>query len=64
MKFEMEHPTAGTIPMVRSPVNLEGSPPVYNRPPPTLGQHTDEVLKDVLGKSDKEIAALREAGVV
>jgi formyl-CoA transferase len=64
MKFEMEHPTAGTIPMVRSPVNLEGSPPVYNRPPPLLGEHTDQVLKDVLGKSDKEIAALREAGVV
>ncbi len=64
MKFDMDHPTAGTIPMVRSPVNLQGSPPVYNRPPPTLGQHTDDVLKDVLGKSDKEIAKLREAGVV
>jgi formyl-CoA transferase len=64
MKFEMDHPTAGTIPMVRSPVNLKGSPPVYNRPPPLLGEHTDQVLKDVLGKSDKDIAALRDAGVV
>ncbi len=64
MKFEMDHPTAGTVPMVRSPVNLEVSPPVYTRPPPTLGQHTDDVLRDILGKSDDEIAALKEAGVV
>jgi len=45
-------------------VNLEVSPPVYTRPPPTLGQHTDDVLRDILGKSDDEIAALKEAGVV
>ena len=64
MKIEMDHPTAGTVPLVRSPVNLQGSPPVYNRPPPTLGQHTDSVLKDILGKSDDEIAALKETGAV
>ena len=32
--------------------------------PPLLGQHTDEVLRDVLGKTDEEIAALRAGGVV
>ena len=64
MKFEMEHPTAGTVPLVRSPVNLKGSPPVYHRPPPLLGEHTESVLKDVLGKSDEEIAALREGGIL
>ena len=64
MKFEMEHPAAGTVPLVRSPVNLMGSPPVYRRPPPMLGEHTESVLKDVLGKTDAEIAALREAGVL
>ena len=64
MKFEMDHPAAGTVPLVRSPVNLKGSPPVYRRPPPMLGQHTDSVLKDMLGKTDAEIAALREAGVL
>ncbi|MBC6441292.1 MAG: CoA transferase [Rhodospirillales bacterium] len=64
MKFELPHPAAGTIPLVRSPVNLQGSPPVYNRPPPMLGEHTDEILRDMLGKSDDDIAALKEAGVV
>src|SRR5690606_27407079 len=64
MKFEMDHPTAGTVPLVRSPVNLQGSPPVYRRPPPVLGEHTEAVLRDLLGKSDTEIAALRDAGVV
>jgi len=64
MRFDMPHPAAGTVPMVRSPVNLKGSPPVYQRPPPLLGEHTDEVLAQVLGKSAKEIERLRAAGVV
>jgi crotonobetainyl-CoA:carnitine CoA-transferase CaiB-like acyl-CoA transferase len=36
----------------------------YRRAPPTLGQHTDEVLKGLLGRSDAEIAALRAEGVL
>ncbi len=64
MQFAMDHPAAGTVPMVRSPVNLKGSPPVYRRPPPMLGEHSESVLRDILGKSEEEIAALREAGVV
>ena len=64
MRFDMPHPTAGTIPMVRSPVNLEGSPPVYDLPPPLLGEHTDEVLDHILGKSADDIARLKDSGVV
>jgi formyl-CoA transferase len=64
MRFDMAHPTAGTIPMVRSPVNLKGSPPVYNRPPPLLGEHTDEVLAQVLGRTADEIARLKADKVV
>ena len=64
MRFDMPHPTAGTVPMVRSPVNLKGSPPVYRRPPPLLGEHTEEVLADVLGRSAEEIERLKAAGVV
>jgi crotonobetainyl-CoA:carnitine CoA-transferase CaiB-like acyl-CoA transferase len=33
-------------------------------PPPTLGQHTDEVLKSLLGKSEGEVARLRSQGIV
>ena len=64
MKFEMDHPLAGTIPLVRSPVNLEGSPPAYQRPPPLLGEHTDAILKTLLGKSEDDIAGLRQDGIV
>ena len=64
MRFDMPHPTAGTVPMVRCPVNLKGSPPVYRRPPPLLGEHTEEVLAEVLGRSAEEIARLKAAGVV
>jgi crotonobetainyl-CoA:carnitine CoA-transferase CaiB-like acyl-CoA transferase len=38
--------------------------PVHRRPAPTLGQHNDEVLRDILGLPDAEIAGLREAGVI
>ncbi len=64
MKFEMQHPAAGTIPMVRSPVNLKGTPPVYRMPPPMLGEHTEEILQEFLKKSDREIARLKDDGVV
>ena len=64
MRFDMDHPLAGTVPMVRSPLNLAGTPPDYRQPPPLLGEHTDAVLKSMLGKSPDDIAELREAGVV
>ena len=64
MKFEMPHPSAGTVPLVRCPVNLKGSPPDYHRPPPLLGEHTETVLRHLLDKSDDDIARLRSAGVV
>ena len=52
----------GTVPMVRSPLRLEGASPCP--PPPALGAHTDEVLVDLLGMSRAEVAALRESGVL
>ena len=64
MQFDMPHPAAGSVPLVRSPVNLEGSPPAYRLAPPMLGEHTESVLRDVLGKSDEAIAQLRKSGAV
>ena len=52
---------AGTI---ASPLRLAGTPVAYDRAPPLLGEHTDEVLCGVLGRSPEEIAALRREGVV
>jgi len=48
---------------VASPLRLTATPPVVQRAPPTLGQHTDEVLTE-LGQSAADIVALRQRGVV
>ena len=63
MVLTAEHPTAGTLHMTGSPIKLSHHTTTVRRPPPTLGQHTDEVLGD-LGYSAGDIAALRNCGVV
>lgn len=57
---EISHPTAGMIPLVRPPFHLSKTPPATRRPPPRLGEHTAEVLREVLGWSDAEIGSLGE----
>jgi len=64
LKVEMPHPTAGTVALVANPVRLSASPVQYQRPPPLLGQHTEEVLQQWLGLDGKEIDGLRERKVV
>jgi crotonobetainyl-CoA:carnitine CoA-transferase CaiB-like acyl-CoA transferase len=64
MRVEVDHPEAGPLGLVASPLRLSASPVTYRLPPPLLGQHTDEVLTQVLAMAPAEIAALREAGVV
>lgn len=64
LRVEIPHPTAGTVSLVRSPMRFSETPIEHKVPPPLLGQHTDEVLKGVLGKSADEIAALKKAGTV
>ncbi|TFW21419.1 CoA transferase [Massilia arenosa] len=64
MAVDMPHPAAGSVKLVRSPMRLSETPAEAELPPPLLGQHTDEVLRDVLGKSDADIAALRAGGTV
>lgn len=59
MVAEVQHPTAGPVKLVASPLKLMGTPPEVRLPPPTLGQHTEEILTDVLGLSPQAIAALR-----
>ena len=61
---DVPHPTAGKVTLVRSPMKLSATPVASDRPPPLLGQHTDEVLREVLGRSDDDIAALRAKGVL
>jgi crotonobetainyl-CoA:carnitine CoA-transferase CaiB-like acyl-CoA transferase len=63
MVLTTEHPTAGTLRMTGSPIKLSGYTTTVRRPPPTLGEHTDDVLGE-LGYTASDIAAMREAGVI
>ena len=49
--IDMPHASAagGTVPMVANPLKMSATPPCYRHGPPTLGQHTDEVLVELLG---------------
>ena len=64
MKIELPHAVAGSVPLVASPMRFSGTPIKHEVPPPALGQHTEEILRTSLKKSDAEIAALKAAGVV
>ena len=64
MQVDVPHPVAGTLPLVANPIKFSRTPLSYDHPPPLLGEHTDEVLRSLLGKSAAEIARLREDGVV
>lgn len=61
---EMDHPRAGTVRMVGPPIRLSETPGSLRTPAPMLGEHTDEVLRDVLGLGANEVAALRSKGAI
>jgi len=60
---EAEHSTEGRITLPGIPFRFSDTAAAVRRAPPTLGEHTDEVLT-ALGKSEDEIAALRNAGAI
>ncbi len=64
MRVTAPHPVAGSVPMVASPIRLSLTPVVHDVPPPTLGQHTREVLVGLLGMDEAEVVALGEKGVI
>jgi crotonobetainyl-CoA:carnitine CoA-transferase CaiB-like acyl-CoA transferase len=64
MLFSMEHPRAGTIPSVANPMRFSATPIRYERPPPMLGEHTDEVLASLLDLNADDIQELRRDAVI
>ena len=62
--IDVPHPTAGSMKLVRSPMKMSATPSTSTVAPPLLGQHTDEILSTVLGRSADDIAALRAKGVL
>ena len=58
------HPQLGAIRMIRSPLQVDEEYLPIRLAPPTLGQHSDEVLRELAGLDDAEIRSLREEGSV
>ena len=63
MVVDVDHPTAGTVSVVGIPFKMFGTPPTVHLPPPTLGQHSAEVLIDELGIGRATIDELLAAGI-
>ncbi|MEZ5231469.1 MAG: CaiB/BaiF CoA-transferase family protein [Acidimicrobiales bacterium] len=59
---EADHPAVGRIRMVRSPARYSATPAGIRRHAPCFGEHTDEILRDVLGRNEEEIGALAQPG--
>jgi crotonobetainyl-CoA:carnitine CoA-transferase CaiB-like acyl-CoA transferase len=64
MRMELPHPLAGTVPQVANPIKFVGEKHEYGRAPPTLGQDTETVLRDLLGMDDAALARLRAAKAI
>ncbi len=64
MVIEIPHPSAGAIKLVASPLKIPTAPVVIRRPPPRLGEHSEEILHEVLGLEGEAIQELRAAEVI
>ena len=64
MKFTLPHPLAGEVPLIGNPMKFSGTPIRNELPPPVLGQHSEEILRGLLGMSAEDVARLRAAGAI
>ena len=65
MRIEIEHPATGKPePYIASPIRMSETPVAYNRPAPMLGEHTGEVLAELLDLGEDEVEGLRERGAL
>ncbi|MFH1044231.1 MAG: CaiB/BaiF CoA-transferase family protein [Pseudomonadota bacterium] len=64
MIVRLAHPLAGEVPLLASPMKFSGTPVRHELAPPVLGQHSDQILEELLGLSAEERARLRAAGAI
>ena len=66
MVITMDHPLSGNAgaQLIGSPMRFTETPVTYRHPPPLIGQHTEEVLREKLGLSDDDLSSLREKEVI
>jgi len=64
MEVQMKHSSGEQVTVIANPVRLSATPPDYRIAPPLLGEHTGEVLQDLLGIDNETFAALKAKGVI
>ena len=64
MYLEHTHPVIGEMKIIGNPIKMSDTKPSVRTPAPALGQHTAELLKELLGMEPDEVAALKEKGAL
>ena len=64
MTLESEHPSAGTVKLPGFPYKFSNTPAEIHKPPPMLGEHTEEVLTSLLNYPPEDVVSLRERGAI
>ena len=64
MIADVPHPRLGSVRMTNTPLRMSRTPGGAERPAPDMGEHTEQVLRELAGMSDEEIASLQEAGAI
>jgi crotonobetainyl-CoA:carnitine CoA-transferase CaiB-like acyl-CoA transferase len=64
MVQEIDHPVCGPMKVLSPPVKYSNADPSIRSPPPLLGEHTDQVLQEVIGLDKERVQELKSKGVV
>ena len=64
MVVQLPHTQAGSVPTVANPIRFSNTPIAYQQASPLLGEYSEQVLRDILGKKEEDIRQLKELGVI